>query len=376
MAMKGYHSYRGRSGIWRWLLSIVLVLILAAACGFLFVQRYITYSDDGSARLEIPFLSGFLSDDTPDGDEEEKPGQSVNLIIDQPQKQEQPVQGETPQGQEQTPPGAPVPETAPYTSRRLVGLPASVRTEAELVEKLTASSADGFVFTVKDNTGTVHYASDTALSSAVTSSALSKEMLGALCSSEDVYAVARLNCFYDAAYAFANMENAGICQTSGYIWYDYQMRHWMDPGKEAARSYLIQLALECAQMGFDELLLEDMTYPTRGKLYKIDYSKNTMEKSEALVLFLNELRDALAPYGMRISLVLEEDVVTGTSDSVQDSGLVTRQILPLVDTVYTRTADLSAAETAMVQILQDAENRPVLVPVVSSAAAEGAWYLP
>ncbi|MBR2131687.1 MAG: hypothetical protein IJ955_03965 [Oscillospiraceae bacterium] len=375
MAMKGYHSYRGRQGIWRWLLTIVLVLILVAACAFLFVQRYITYSDDGSARLEIPFLNGFLSADTPDDSGEGKPGQSVNLIIDQPQKPEEPVQGETPQGQEQKLPEASVPETAPYTSRRLIGLPASVRTDAELVEALTSSGADGFVFTIKDNTGTVHYASDTALATAVSSSALSKETLGALCSSEEIYAVAKLNCFYDTAYAFSNMESAGICQTSGYIWYDYQMRHWMDPEKEAARSYLVQLALECAQMGFDELLLEDVTYPTRGKLHKIDYSKNTMEKSEALVLFLNELRSALAPYEMRLSLVLEEDVVTGTSDRVQDSGLVTRQILPLVDTVYTQTADLTAAETAMLQILQDAD-RPVLVPVVSSAAAEGAWYLP
>ena len=270
MAMKGYHSYRGRQGIWRWLLTIVLVLILVAACAFLFVQRYITYSDDGSARLEIPFLNGFLSADTPDDSGEGKPGQSVNLIIDQPQKPEELVQGETPQGQEQKLPEASVPETAPYTSRRLIGLPAPVRTDAELVEALTSSGADGFVFTIKDNTGTVHYASDTALATAVSSSALSKETLGALCSSEEIYAVAKLNCFYDTAYAFYNMESAGICQTSGYIWYDYQMRHWMDPEKEAARSYLVQLALECAQMGFDELLLEDVTYPTRGKLHKID----------------------------------------------------------------------------------------------------------
>ena len=33
---------------------------------------------------------------------------------------------------------------------------------------------------------------------------------------------------------------------------------WLDPDKEAAREYVIALALECAQMGFDELLLEEM----------------------------------------------------------------------------------------------------------------------
>ena len=55
MALKGYSSYRGRQGFWRRLLIVVLVLILVAACGFLFLQRYITYSDDGSFRLDLPF---------------------------------------------------------------------------------------------------------------------------------------------------------------------------------------------------------------------------------------------------------------------------------------------------------------------------------
>ena len=53
------------------------------------------------------------------------------------------------------------------------------------------------------------------------------------------------------------MESAGICQPNGYIWYDYDLNHWLEPEKEAARRYVIDLALECAQMGFDELMLED-----------------------------------------------------------------------------------------------------------------------
>ena len=57
------------------------------------------------------------------------------------------------------------------------------------------------------------------------------------------------------------MESAGICQSSGYIWYDNLSYYWLDPAKEQARDYIVDLALECARLGFDELLLEEVTYP-------------------------------------------------------------------------------------------------------------------
>ena len=47
MATKGYHSYRGRRSGRSWLLVAVLVLLLAAACAYLFLQRYLRYTDDG-----------------------------------------------------------------------------------------------------------------------------------------------------------------------------------------------------------------------------------------------------------------------------------------------------------------------------------------
>ena len=62
MGTKGYHSYRGRRGGTRLLGIIVLALILLAACVYLFLQRYVTFTDTGEVRLDLPF---FQREETP-----------------------------------------------------------------------------------------------------------------------------------------------------------------------------------------------------------------------------------------------------------------------------------------------------------------------
>ena len=54
---KGYQSYRGRRDRGHKLLIVLLALVLLAACAYLLAQRYITYTDDGGMRLDLPFFS-------------------------------------------------------------------------------------------------------------------------------------------------------------------------------------------------------------------------------------------------------------------------------------------------------------------------------
>ncbi len=360
MATKGYHSYRGRRTGRRGLLIGLLVLILLLACAFLFSLRYVTYDDDGSLRLDLPFLR---KEETaaPDGapQEDEEDGQDVNLVISDPQ----PAQPQEP-------------EEEPYGEHRLLELAALPADGAELGAELAQQGANGFVYTVRDNTGQVFYSSTAAISTAVAAGAASGEALSALCRQEDVLSVARINCFHDSYYAWANMESAGICQPTGYIWYDNLSYHWLDPAKKAARDYVIGLALECAQMGFDELLLEEMCYPSSGKLEKIDYSGNTVGKAEALEQFLTELRQALEPYDVRVCLLLDQRLLSaeGGGDYAEESGQELERLLPLVDAVYARTEDAAAAESVLAAAAGEAEAPP-LVPVVSEAGTDGSWYV-
>ena len=55
---KGYRSYRGRGSKGKAALAAVLVLVIVAALGFLWVQEYIVYDADGGAHLELPWQTG------------------------------------------------------------------------------------------------------------------------------------------------------------------------------------------------------------------------------------------------------------------------------------------------------------------------------
>lgn len=367
MATKGYHSYRGRRSGRSWLLVAVLVLLLAAACAYLFLQRYLRYTDDGGMYFALPFLEETAAepDVQPESGEEER---EMNLVIEEPEESE--------------------PAEEPYGDRRLLGLDAPPADAETLNALLAQTGANGFVCSLRDNAGLVYYTSTAALRDAVASGAADAQTLSQLCQETEALAVTRLNCFHDSYYAWANMETAGLCQDSGYIWYDSLSYHWLDPAKEAARAYVISLAVECAQMGFDELLLEEMQYPASGNLEKISYAGGEAGRTESLVLFLTELRAALEPYGTKVSLLVDGRLLTAEGDPsyVETTGLDLTQLLPLVDAVYTETADLEAAQAALEALAGEGEA-PALVSL-TAAPAEGSdggtealpdagnWYIP
>ena len=362
---KGYQSYRGRHSAGMRLLIILLAVILVAACGFLVIQRYISYTYDGGMYLELPLVGRVdlpvpprPAAAAPEEEDEQEP--AVNVVVDAPEEPVQPAPD---------PAAEPEPPADVYGERHLVELAALPADAAALSAQLAAFSANGFLWQVRDNTGLVRYASGAALQKAVAADAAAAETVSALCAQEGTVAVARFNALHDSYYAFANMKEAAVCQRNGYVWYDSHSYHWLDPSKELARSYVIGLAMECAQLGFDEILLEEFAYPAEGKLQKIDYSGNTMGKTEALTLLLQQLRDALEPYSTRLSLLVTEELLQTGAD--EESGQSLAAMLPLVDAVYVATADPAAAQARLAAFAAGGAV-PALVPL-TAAAVEGNW---
>lgn len=384
MATKGYHSYRGRQGIWRKLVAVLLVLILIAACAFLLLQRYITYSDDGSFYLDLPFeidLPFLSKNDTTD--DSTPPDQNVDITKEDPE-----TPPSDPEDTEPVPDPEPEPEPEPeppviesYIPRRLVELGSLPADTAALSELLISAGADGFSFIVKDREGAVTFNSTVAVEKATENAAVTREQLAALCAQEGVYTVARISCLRDTHFAnkyqdeLHRASEVGICKADGNIWWENDAgTHWLEPEMETTRDYLIRFAVECAELGFDELLLENVCYPYRNNTYKIDYSKKTLSKTDSLALFLTELNAALEPYGVRVSLLLDEETVRGLAANRDDTGFAPEVLLPLVDAVYVETSDTAATQADMAALTGSAHT-PALVPVVTSANEDNAWYL-
>ena len=211
MATRGYQSYRGRNH-GKLALVIVLVLILLAAVGYLVAQEYMVYDDEGHRHLELPFLKKGQTEQ-PQQPEDTTPD-DVDLIIDEP---EHPLLKELHARQ----------------------LPDTVLTEDP--SAVLAEHPEAVVIPVKLRDGTVTYDTQTAARDTVTTGG--PETLTSLKTllSGDTWTVARIACFADMDFANAQPDQAGLLRTGdGWLWYDDDAACWLDPGKAAAREYLVQ----------------------------------------------------------------------------------------------------------------------------------------
>ena len=214
---------------------------------------------------------------------------------------------------------------------------------------MSAPAYNAAAVTLKDSTGHIYFAATDAAAGTVSTVEDTAAALAEVTES-DFHTIARMSCFLDPIAARADVENVGLKNTGGYIYYDGNDMNWLDPSKPAARQYLCGLAQQIADLGFDEILLTDVGYPTTGPLDKIDYGG--ADRAESIRTFLEELRSALADYGVAISIQLPAEVLTSGRDDT--AGLVLADITPLVDRIYAvATADQIPALTDAVTAAHD-----------------------
>ena len=295
---RGYHSYRGRRSKGQVALAVLLAVMILLSLAVMLLSRHIVYDETGTPRLELPWGQ--------DAPEETQPPQTPELTI-----------------QDEVPEQPPEEDKPPLLALSLAA--------PEDWQQALSGGYNAAAVTVKDNRGLVYFDSAAAVPGAVKVS----ESLAALNESE-LHTIARMSCFHDPKAANSDVEGMGLKNTGGYIFYDGNNSQWLDPAKPAARAYLCALAAEAAELGFDELLLTDVGYPTVGKLDKIAYGEG--DRSAHLTAFLQELRTALEPYPVTLSIELSPE-----------GGLTAEQCAPLVDRVYASgtAEELSALRATM-----------------------------
>ena len=321
---KGYRSYRGRGSKGKAALAAVLVLVILAALGFLWAQEYIVYDENGQAHFAPPWQA----EETPPVQEEPQEDQNVEVIVQEPEQPE---------------------DLAAFS---VAGTPLTQSAWQETWMGAAAMSAPAYnaaAVTLKDSTGHIYFAAAGAAAGTVSTVEDTAAALTEVTES-DFHTIARMSCFLDPIAARADVEGMGLKNTGGYIFYDGNDLNWLDPNKPAARQYLCGLAQEIAALGFDEILLTDVGYPTTGPLDKIDYGG--ADRAESIRAFLEELRGALADYGVAISIQLPAEILTSGRDDT--AGLVLADIAPLVDRIYAvATADQIPALTDAVTAAHD-----------------------
>ena len=323
-APRGYNRYRGKNPLWKKVVAVLLILVIILAVAFMVLQDRVFYDDTGTPHLPRP-----AGQEEASGTPAVDPGQ---LDITEEEL---------------------TPEAEPLRAAELAALPGTEDHSAAV----PAGDFDALAVTMKDNAGRVYH------------TAPEQQSAIAALTGGDCRTIARVSCFLDPKAARADVEGVGLKNTGGYLFYDGNNTNWLDPGKPAARQYLCQLAKELADLGFDELLLTNVSYPTQGKIDKIDYGEAL--KSAALADFLEEVRSAVGE-DVAVSLELPAQTILSGSDRV--SGIVLEDLAPLADRIYAATDAASAA--ALEQALQAAcETTEFVAEVTDAAGVDGSYLL-
>lgn len=276
------------------LAAAVVVLLLFIVCRFLYIQRFLIYSDQEVTidyqqdlqpeRAEQPMLD---SNQFPLEIVQQEEVQQVGATVDSPMK---PLSGYY------------------VTTNMLLDLP-SVEKALEALE----TPPEALLFEMKSIYGNFYYSSD--LRGAITANADTdgiSDLIRRYQDSGTTYLAARIPSFTDNNFALEN-QRSGLPLRSGALWMDENNCYWLDPLAEDVQDYLIAIATELAEMGFDEIVFDGFHIPDSQNIM---YDSGDLTREGAAAEAARILREALEPLSIRISFGSESPMVARYTDRV------------------------------------------------------------
>lgn len=117
-----------------------------------------------------------------------------------------------------------------------------------------------------------------------------------LAKARDFYVIARVVVFKDNPLAFAQPERA-VRRADNSVWIDGEELGWANPLREANWDYNAALARELAGMGFDEINLDYIRFPTDGDIDAIQWERelNKHIRVRTINAFLRRMEAAVRP---------------------------------------------------------------------------------
>jgi protocatechuate 3,4-dioxygenase beta subunit len=220
-----------------------------------------------------------------------------------------------------------------YISLPLLSLPDRVRALIDLVDR---TELNAIVVDVKGDRGWLAYTSRVPLAQELgveVGDLMDLKEFLSLCEERGIYTIARLVIFKDSPLAFGRPELA-IKRADGTVWTDSKGAGWTNPFRQEVVDYNIAIAVEVAQMGFDEIQVDYIRFPSDGDVTTIVYEEadNTMEnRTAAINSFLVQLRAALQLWQVFTSADIFGLTVSVAPSSDMGIGQRVDDIAPLVD---------------------------------------------
>ncbi|HEY4504784.1 MAG TPA: putative glycoside hydrolase [Candidatus Paceibacterota bacterium] len=132
----------------------------------------------------------------------------------------------------------------------------------------------------------------------------------------DVYVIGRVSVFQDQKYVKEHPELAVLRKDNGNVWRDGKGIAWLDPGSLDVWDYIVGIARDYYEMGFDEINFDYIRFPSDGDMNNISYTfaSSTRSKSNQMKLFYEYLDHELRMKGIPISADLFGMTTSNTDD--------------------------------------------------------------
>ncbi len=101
----------------------------------------------------------------------------------------------------------------------------------------------------------------------------------------NVHVIGRLVCFKDPLYS-AKRADLAVKHSNGGLWRDNNRLTWLNPYNSESWEYLVDIAKEALQKGFDEIQFDYVRFPNDGAKREMNYGDTSLKKYEAIDDFL------------------------------------------------------------------------------------------
>ena len=288
------------------LLVVAVVIIAGLACWLIWIQRYIIYTVDG-VKLDFnlpPIKPGELAVAPKDPD--------ISINFEQKNEIEE-ISTELTQ------------LSGYYVETEALNDIQTVKTQIGALPAGTAVMVD-----VKNIRGDFYYSSAVSSNRSSYVNTAAMDDLISFLKRNDIYAIARLPALRDYSYGLNHVPD-GVHHTSGgYLHMDDKGCYWLHPGREGTISYLTRIILELKNLGFDEVVLSDFSFPESEDIL-VNGDKATLLTNAASTLMAACSTDSFAvsfvktaefsmPQG-RTRMYLSGLDATQAAEAAQNSGI-------------------------------------------------------
>ncbi|MBD3282024.1 MAG: hypothetical protein GF387_00190 [Candidatus Portnoybacteria bacterium] len=188
----------------------------------------------------------------------------------------------------------------------------------EIIDLIKDTELNTVVIDIKDYTGRVPFDTQSDLVDEIGSEKIYISDIEGLISKlkkEGIYTIARIAVFEDNFLPLKKPYLA-IKTRQGFVWRDYRGIAWLDPASQEVWDYVVALAKEAARVGFDEVNLDYIRFPSDGNMSDaiFPYWDYTTPKKEVIRGFFEYVSSRIRPMGVYLSADLFGLTTTSTND--------------------------------------------------------------